>query len=540
MEKILSNYRDAYNYKDEWEISVLELIANSIDAKASEIKITVKKKEYNKIDLICEDNGIGMNEEEFEEYHNLGSLTKTKGGTIGFAGIGAKLTIDLCDFVYTETKKKRVYLASKWKYDNFKDEPYYELIPPENKLSYKHGTYVKIVGLKANGYSIERMIDVIYSNYQYLLDKINLYLQNEKLKSPIEFLTKNSKQQYKISRKSPKKKIKYTLVAFYLRDDSLNAVKKYYEEVLHAPNAFKSWFDIVVYGKTVKREVNFNLHINVPADKWDLITGYIECNDLMPIVKVSKDDLNTAPGMWTAFVNLVKKEIAKWLSDLGIYRDPMLSSKKNDVEVIVKKLEKDINELLKNNPDILEKLTLGKPLSSKGKGDIPPVADDEQSIKEEVLVPDSSGSEEGLLMSGGELGRGTHGGEGTSEGPQVPHEGENPNIESPYLPDTDEVEDRPLIKTSTKTIRGRRYKIGIAWAELPLQKTVEWFPEQNVFVINSSHPAAILAYNSGIETMAFYTVHEIIKYIVDNYLTDEENRDNAFWKLYEEYINMLS
>lgn len=77
--KILSNYRDAYSYKDEWEISVLELIANSIDAKASEIKIIIEEKGYNKIDLMCEDNGIGMTEEEFKEYHNLGSLTKTKG-----------------------------------------------------------------------------------------------------------------------------------------------------------------------------------------------------------------------------------------------------------------------------------------------------------------------------------------------------------------------------------------------------------------------------------------------------------------------------
>ena len=101
--KVLDNYRGNYNYAEEWEITVLELLANAVDAKATKIKFKFDK-EGDNVTIVCMDNGKGMNSSEFIEYHNLGSLTKDKtSGTIGFAGIGAKLCIDLCDKIYSET-----------------------------------------------------------------------------------------------------------------------------------------------------------------------------------------------------------------------------------------------------------------------------------------------------------------------------------------------------------------------------------------------------------------------------------------------------
>ena len=41
------------------------------------------------------DNGKGMNDREFEEYHDIAATTKTRGKGIGFAGVGVKLSL-LC------------------------------------------------------------------------------------------------------------------------------------------------------------------------------------------------------------------------------------------------------------------------------------------------------------------------------------------------------------------------------------------------------------------------------------------------------------
>ena len=50
------------------------------------------------------DNGKGMNDREFEEYHDIAATTKTRGKGIGFAGVGVKLSLLCAKSVITETK----------------------------------------------------------------------------------------------------------------------------------------------------------------------------------------------------------------------------------------------------------------------------------------------------------------------------------------------------------------------------------------------------------------------------------------------------
>lgn len=532
--RILKNYREAYNYNDEWEIAVIELIANSIDAGASEIRIKIGNNIFNKTYLICQDNGKGMNEEEFEEYHNLGSLTKDRGQTIGFAGIGAKLMLDLCDEVYTETKKNGKILASLWYYKRNEDEPYYKYVIPQNKLIYENGTYVKIKGLKVTNLTTDILRDIIYSNYQYILNKIKIYINNIELENPIPILKKYSLKNKHLSKKSPRGNLSYTGMIFYFDENGLENIRKYYGEKLRAPNAFKHWFDIVVYGKTVKREVHFNLINNIKHAKWDKITGFVQCDELINILKVSKDDLNTRPGVWTSFSNMVKKDIANWLYKIGVYEEINEIEEKKPFNKIIERLEKDINLILKNNPEILERLMPGKPLSGSKEGEIPPAVTEIDKNKESVFVQDPTGKPIATISEGGEIGRGTLGGEGSSEGPNVPHTGDDKDIYAPHEPINEE--NNSLTPVVRKHIPRRRYKIGISWAPLHNEKPVEWFPEQNTFVINDEHPAAVFAIESGIETVAFYTLHMIINYIAENYI-DDENTHRAVWNLYENVLN---
>lgn len=70
------------------EVVLIESIANSIDAGATELDIYLdeKTKTYN-----LTDNGRGMDAKTFENYHTIALSSKDKSKGIGFAGVGAKI-----------------------------------------------------------------------------------------------------------------------------------------------------------------------------------------------------------------------------------------------------------------------------------------------------------------------------------------------------------------------------------------------------------------------------------------------------------------
>ncbi len=81
--KLIRDLRQQFPY-DPFATLVVETFANSLDAKATHIAIHIDNDAYKILD-----NGKGMNQADFEEYHNIASLTKKRGAGIGFAGVGA-------------------------------------------------------------------------------------------------------------------------------------------------------------------------------------------------------------------------------------------------------------------------------------------------------------------------------------------------------------------------------------------------------------------------------------------------------------------
>ena len=111
--KLIRDLRDQYPYGAVLAM-LIETIGNSIDAHANEIRIEIDRKNYR---FRAVDNGFGMKEDEFIEYHNIAAQTKTRGVGIGFAGVGAKIFLDLAHSIYTETKSAGKFSgASKWQF----------------------------------------------------------------------------------------------------------------------------------------------------------------------------------------------------------------------------------------------------------------------------------------------------------------------------------------------------------------------------------------------------------------------------------------
>ena len=79
--------------------SLIELVANSLDAIPSVIVIN---SDAERGILEVTDDGAGMDRGKFAEYHDI-TPAKTIGTGIGFAGQGAKLALNFCEKVVTET-----------------------------------------------------------------------------------------------------------------------------------------------------------------------------------------------------------------------------------------------------------------------------------------------------------------------------------------------------------------------------------------------------------------------------------------------------
>lgn len=92
----LEDLLDMYHFRDE-EVLLCEAFANAVDVfiedkiKSPKIEITMNKINSDIGYINFHNNGTPMTEKQFQKYHVIAGSYKTKGGGIGFAGVGAKV-----------------------------------------------------------------------------------------------------------------------------------------------------------------------------------------------------------------------------------------------------------------------------------------------------------------------------------------------------------------------------------------------------------------------------------------------------------------
>ena len=110
--KLVNDLADMYQ-DDTFDVVLTELVANALDAQASEIAVSWDK---SRNALVVLDDGNGMDAEAFEQYHDFAAELKTRGQGIGFAGVGAKISFNIAHRVVTETRCNGTALASDWRW----------------------------------------------------------------------------------------------------------------------------------------------------------------------------------------------------------------------------------------------------------------------------------------------------------------------------------------------------------------------------------------------------------------------------------------
>lgn len=107
---LLEDLRDAYPGSLE-ETILTEIVANSLDSGASRIKIETDPAQSA---FTVIDDGSGMRRQELARYHDIAASAKSRGEGIGFAGVGIKLGLLVCEEVLTETRRASSHVASLW------------------------------------------------------------------------------------------------------------------------------------------------------------------------------------------------------------------------------------------------------------------------------------------------------------------------------------------------------------------------------------------------------------------------------------------
>jgi len=135
---LLEDLRDAYPGAAE-ETILTEIVANSLDSRATTIAITTDPAART---VVIADDGVGMQRRELARYHDIAATTKVRGAGIGFAGVGVKLALLVCDQVVTETRRGRHHVASAWHLASRHRAPWRWV--PAAGLVGEHGTAVQI------------------------------------------------------------------------------------------------------------------------------------------------------------------------------------------------------------------------------------------------------------------------------------------------------------------------------------------------------------------------------------------------------------
>ena len=138
LEHLLEDLRDAYPSSIADTI-LTEIIANSLDSGASRITMTADPAQSS---LTVVDNGSGMQRKSMRQYHDIAASTKVRGQGIGFAGVGIKLGLLVCEEVLTETRRGSTHVATRWHLASRHRAPWQWVTPPG--LIGEQGTAVRL------------------------------------------------------------------------------------------------------------------------------------------------------------------------------------------------------------------------------------------------------------------------------------------------------------------------------------------------------------------------------------------------------------
>ena len=434
------------------EVVVVELIANSLDAKPTCISIEFDP--YKRI-LVVTDNGEGMTASDFDQYHDFAVGLKTRGTGIGFAGVGAKISFNIATRVITETYSESFVGGSNW-YLQSKKKLVWEDIQPMHL--HKHGTRVEVM-FTPNAIlpysSTQDLIALLKLHYLPLLDMkyLELYERLGRYCSDLRFVING----------------KIINPGKLIEDFALEKVREFFPQKVgkrigygifglasaeYPLGANICGVLLCAFGKVIKADL-FN---QFPGSIGSRILGVVEIPDFVKFLTTAKTDFirRSKYQKFESLYDPVRQEFRSWLGELGIQPSEISGTDE------ATKLERELKKLLEDVPELAEFFGF--------------------RTRKITLQPDSRGTTNATLQEGIEptfpVGEGKAG-----EGLGRVDVGEQPGQ---ALVQDNKTGTEPAKPISRVSRRGPK----ITFIEAPDREYLAWVDGNNV-AINSGHPAYI-------------------------------------------------
>ncbi|NGZ02185.1 MAG: hypothetical protein CV090_03935 [Nitrospira sp. WS238] len=313
LQHLLEDLRDAYPGALE-ETILTEVVANSLDSGATRLRLTANPAALT---LTIVDDGSGMRRRDLVRYHDLAASTKTRGHGIGFAGVGIKLGLLICEEVVTETKRGKEHVASRWHLAGRHKAPW-KWIPPPGVVT-DHGTAVQ---LKLHN-ALSPLLDegylegVLRRQYRPLLEPAFDEMLTAHYPKGFRFEVNGRllKRQHVLSAEVSKlaiclaRKRKPSAVGYLLRGES------------PFPDDQRG-MAISTYGKVIKHGWDW-LGIT-PADP-DRTAGMIEAPALAAALTLNKGDfvrVGTRGALYLGYRKAIQEAVSQQLANWGDVREP--------------------------------------------------------------------------------------------------------------------------------------------------------------------------------------------------------------------------
>jgi len=341
---LLEDLRDAYPGSLE-ETILTEIMANALDSGACAISF---KSDPAQATLTVVDNGSGMQRRELARFHDIAASSKVRGQGIGFAGVGIKLGLLICDEVLTETRRAKNHVATSWHMASRHRAPWKWTPPPG--LVAERGTAVR---LKLSN-PLSPLLDpgfleeTLKRHFQPLLDptfdeflaahypkiiaidingnRLTRHASDAPLQAPLEI---------RLMRKR-----KPSALGYLIRQD-------------HALAEDQRGLAISTYGKVIRRGWDW---LGVTPAAPERICGLIEVPDLSACLTLNKGDfIRTGPrgATYLGFRKAIQQGVAQQLAEWG--DAPAASDQAPPREV--RPLQRDLAHLLEELADDFPLLT---------------------------------------------------------------------------------------------------------------------------------------------------------------------------------------
>ncbi len=301
-----------------------ELVNNSYDADATEVKISINDNE-----VIIEDNGVGMDMDGLKQYFNIGSPYKKENPKspkfgrfrIGEFGIGKFSVLSNCDHFEVFTKKgdfagKVIFNKNEWEKEKEQWHlPFFKEVPDDKP----DGTKIILKGIK-NKFNIEAVEKRLIETLPLKMPDFSVYINGKKLTPRI--LT---------GRKIP-----------FLEGTDFGIV---HGEILIVPVSHAQIEDSGILVR-VKQVAVKRMGFGLSPDLLIRVSGEVNC-DFLKLTTDRNDFLRDTPE-FNEFIKVMEKIILQVKNEIRLQKD---EKENNRVKRALKEVTKKIEEALLKNKE---------------------------------------------------------------------------------------------------------------------------------------------------------------------------------------------